>query len=127
MGRVSHLCALLDVPVELQQAVPGGFGGRGQGEGLFHVGGPVPQPALDAISLIELLHLWDRERRDWGYPGTAQEFGKGTSAAFPGQKTQQLTPNLSVGCSSCTSLSAELAPQYPTFFFFFSGVQPALL
>lgn len=88
MGRISHLCALLDVPVELQQAVPGGFGGRGQGEGLFHVGGPVPQPALDAISLIELLHLWDRERRDWGYPGTAQEFGKGTSAAFAGQKTQ---------------------------------------
>lgn len=58
-GRISYLCALLHVPVELHQALPGGFGGRGQGEGLFHVGGPVPQPALDAVSFIELLYLWD--------------------------------------------------------------------
>lgn len=35
---------------------------------MFHVGGPIPQPALDAIRLIELFYLWDKGKKGLELP-----------------------------------------------------------
>lgn len=53
----AHLGALLQAAAQLLQALPGGAAGRALGEGSLHVGGAITQPALDAVALVELVHL----------------------------------------------------------------------
>lgn len=49
------------IAVELQQTLSGGSGGRGQGEGSLHVDRSLTQPPLNAVRLIQLLHLQETE------------------------------------------------------------------
>lgn len=58
-----YLQAEFVVAVELQQAVSGGSGGRGQGVGSLHVDCSLTQSPLDAVCLVELLHLRRQERQ----------------------------------------------------------------
>lgn len=53
----THLGAFLQAAAQLLQALPGGAAGRAPGEGPLHAGGAVAQAALDAVALIELVHL----------------------------------------------------------------------
>lgn len=54
---LAHLGALLQAAAQLLQALSGGAARRAPGEGPLHVGGALPQAALDAVALIEFVHL----------------------------------------------------------------------
>ena len=53
----AYLRVLLVSAVDLADALLGGLGGGGGGEGLLHPAGAVPQSALDAERLVQLIHL----------------------------------------------------------------------
>lgn len=53
----AHLSALLQAAAQLLQALPGGAAGWALGEGPLHVGGTITQAALDAVALVEFVHL----------------------------------------------------------------------
>lgn len=69
----THLDALLQAAPQLLQALSGGAAGRAAGEGPLHVGGSIPQAALDTVALVELIHL----RQVHGLPGAVHAGARG--------------------------------------------------
>lgn len=56
-GSVQYLSVFFVAAVDLCDALLGAFRGGGGGEGLLHPTGTVPQTALDAEGLVQLVHL----------------------------------------------------------------------
>lgn len=55
-----YLQAVPVVAAQLQQTLSGCSSGRGQRKGSLHVDGPLTQPPLNTVRLVELVHLDQR-------------------------------------------------------------------